>query len=125
MMHRPCLVFLCFLFLASPALAAAAPRTAAAVLPSHAVVFIYHRFGDDRYPSTDTKTEQFKAQLDWLAENHYEVWPLPRIVQYLKDGKTVPDHVVAITIDDAFQSFYDNAYPLLKEHDWPFTVFVA
>src|SRR6185503_355428 len=104
-----------------PSLCGAAP----AAVPSHAVVFIYHRFGDDRYPSTDTKTEQFKAQLDWLAENHYEVWPLPRIVHYLQSGQAIPDHVVAITVDDAFQSFYDNAYPLLKERGWPFTVFVA
>lgn len=94
-------------------------------IPSHAVVFIYHRFGDDRYPSTDTKTEQFRAQLDWLSDNHYEVWPLPKIVQYLQDGKDIPDHVVAISIDDAFQSFYENAYPLLKAKDWPFTIFVA
>lgn len=98
---------------------------APAPVPSHAVVFIYHRFGDDRYPSTDTKTEQFQAQLDWLAANGYQVWPLPKIVQYLQDGKEIPDHVVAISIDDAFQSFYENAYPLLKAHDWPFTIFVA
>ena len=104
----------------------AAPGVAAPVaLPSHAVVFIYHRFGDSRYPSTDTTTEQFKAQLDWLADNHYEVWPLPKIVRYLKDGKEIPDRVVAISVDDAFQSFYENAYPLLKVHDWPFTIFVS
>ncbi|HSN17373.1 MAG TPA: polysaccharide deacetylase family protein [Gammaproteobacteria bacterium] len=88
-------------------------------------MFIYHRFGDSRYPSTDTTVEQFKAQLHWLADNHYEVWPLPKIVQYLQQGKDIPDHVVAITVDDAFQSFYDNAYPLLKDRGWPFTLFVS
>src|SRR5579859_1058723 len=108
-----------FLMLCAPAWGDPTP------VPAHAVVFIYHRFGDDRYPSTDTKTQQFKAQLGWLAENRYEVWPLPKIVQYLKDGKNLPDHVVAITIDDAFQSFYENGYPLLKERGWPFTIFVS
>lgn len=101
------------------------PLMAMAAVPPHAVAFIYHRFGDSRYPSTNTDVKQFKAQLDWLAENHYEVWPLPRIVQALKDGKPMPDHVVAISVDDAFESFYKNAYPLLKSHDWPFTVFVS
>ena len=99
--------------------------SAGAVAPDHAVVFIYHRFGDDRYPSTDTKVAQFSAQLDWLAAHHYQVWPLPRIVQYLGAGKPIPDHVVAITVDDAFQSFYDHGYPLLKARGWPFTLFVA
>jgi peptidoglycan/xylan/chitin deacetylase (PgdA/CDA1 family) len=98
---------------------------AGAAVPDHAVVFIYHRFGDDRYPSTDTQVSQFRVQLDWLTANHYQVWPLPRIVEYLKDHKPIPDHVVAITVDDAFQSFYENAYPLLKERDWPFTIFVS
>ncbi|HEX7966143.1 MAG TPA: polysaccharide deacetylase family protein [Gammaproteobacteria bacterium] len=97
----------------------------AAEVPSHAVVFIYHRFGDDRYPSTDTKVGQFQAQLDWLADNHYEVWPLPRIVTELQAGHALPDHVVAMTVDDAFQSFYENAYPLLKSRGLPFTVFVS
>jgi peptidoglycan/xylan/chitin deacetylase (PgdA/CDA1 family) len=89
------------------------------------VVFVYHRFGDSRYPSTDTGTEQFQAELDWLAQNQYQVWPLPKIVEYLQDGKDIPDHVVAISVDDAFQSFYDHAYPLLKARGWPFTLFVS
>ena len=93
--------------------------------PSHAVAFIYHRFGDSRYPSTNTRLDQFRAQLDWLDKNHYQVWPLPRIVAYLKDDKPLPDRVVAITVDDAFESLYQNAYPLLKARGWPFTVFVS
>lgn len=96
-----------------------------AAVPSHAVVFIYHRFGDSRYPSTSIALPQFEAQLDWLAKNDYQVWPLPRIIEYLKAGRPIPDHVVAITIDDAFQSVYANAYPRLKARGWPFTVFVS
>ena len=96
-----------------------------AAVPSHAVVFIYHRFGDSRHPSTNITMNQFDAQMNWLAANHYQVWPLPKIVADLKAGKPLPDHVVAITIDDAFQSFYDRGYPLLKSRGWPFTVFVS
>ena len=101
------------------------PAMAWCAVPSHAVVFIYHRFGDDRYPTTNIRLDQFDAQLNWLAKNHYQVWPLPKIVTYLKDNKPIPDHVVAITIDDAFQSAYANAYPRLKARHWPFTVFVS
>lgn len=101
------------------------PLTAWCAVPSHAVVFIYHRFGDSRYPSTNITLPQFEAQLNWLAQNHYQVWPLPRIVEYLKANRPLPDHVVAITIDDAFQSAYVHAYPLLKARGWPFTVFVS
>jgi poly-beta-1,6-N-acetyl-D-glucosamine N-deacetylase len=100
-------------------------QAVAAAVPSHAVVFVYHRFGDERYPSTNIRLDQFDAQLNWLADNHYQVWSLPKIVDYLKQGKPIPDHVVAITIDDAFQSVYENAYPRLRARGWPFTVFVS
>ncbi|MDE2234051.1 MAG: polysaccharide deacetylase family protein [Gammaproteobacteria bacterium] len=101
------------------------PAAGRCAVPPHAVVFIYHRFGDDRYPSTNIRLDQFEAQLNWLAQNHYQVWPLPKIVRYLQENKPMPDHVVAITIDDAFQSAYVNAYPRLKARGWPFTVFVS
>ena len=113
------------LLLAIPFLFIGSVYAAETAVPNHAVAFIYHRFGDSRYPSTNTRMEQFSAQLDWLAANHYQVWPLPRIVDYLKEDKPIPDHVVAITVDDAFQSFYEHAYPLLKARSWPFTVFVS
>jgi peptidoglycan/xylan/chitin deacetylase (PgdA/CDA1 family) len=94
-------------------------------VPSHAVIFMYHRFGEERYPTTNIRLDQFEAHLNHLDEGGYKVWPLKRIVTHLREGKTIPDRTVAITIDDAFQSVYTRAYPLLKARGWPFTVFVA
>jgi peptidoglycan/xylan/chitin deacetylase (PgdA/CDA1 family) len=97
----------------------------AAAAESHAVVFMYHRFGEERYPSTNVRMTQFKAHLDWLAENGYHVWPLERIVEHLQQDQPIPDHTVAITIDDAYASVYRRAWPLLRERGWPVTVFVS
>ncbi len=91
----------------------------------HAVAFMYHRFGEDRYPSTSVTLEQFEAHLDHLDEAGYEIWPLERILEHVRSGEPVPDRTVAITIDDAYASVYNEAYPRLKERGWPFTVFVA
>jgi peptidoglycan/xylan/chitin deacetylase (PgdA/CDA1 family) len=90
-----------------------------------AVVFMYHRFGEDRYPSTSVRLEQFDAHLQHLDEAGYEVWPLERIVAYLRRGEELPDRVVALTIDDAYASIYEQAWPRLRHRGWPFTVFVA
>lgn len=102
-------------------LAIAAPARAA----DHAVVFVYHRFGEPKYPSTNTPVAAFEAQLDYLAAHGFHVWPLPRLVRTLQAGRPVPDKTVALTVDDAFQSVYDNAWPLLREHHFPVTVFVS
>ena len=109
-------------------LAGLAPAFASASVPDvprHAVVLLYHRFGDPRYPTTNIDMPQFRAQLNYLASNGFHVWPLGRIIRHLRDGRPIPDHTVAITIDDAYRTVYENAYPLLRAHHFPFTVFVA
>ena len=103
---------------------------AAAVPASHAgdasaVVFIYHRFGEDRYPTTSVTLDQLDAHLDHLAQAGYRVLPLDRIVDAISAGTKLPDRAVAITIDDAYDSIYTEAFPRLRERGWPFTVFVC
>jgi biofilm PGA synthesis lipoprotein PgaB len=90
-----------------------------------AVVLMYHRFGEDRYPSTSIRVEQFEAQLEYLTSNGYTVVPLADVLAALRDGVELPDRAVAITVDDAYRSVYEVGYPLLRARGHPFTVFVA
>ncbi|HDZ84563.1 MAG TPA: polysaccharide deacetylase, partial [Nitrospirae bacterium] len=95
-----------------------------ALSAEHAVVLQYHHFGDNMPPSTSITLEQFDQQLKYLSENEYNVWPLEKIVAYLREKKELPDRCVAITIDDAYVSVYEEAFPRLKKLGYPFTVFV-
>lgn len=90
----------------------------------HATVFIYHRFGDSRYPSTNTSLADFRAHLDTLKQGGYAVLPLSDIVDRLQGGNPLPERCVAITVDDAFRSFLRGAVPLLREYGYPATLFV-
>ena len=89
-----------------------------------AVVFMYHRFGENSYPSTSIKMEQFEFQLEYLKKHHYNVWPLSKIVRTLQNKQSLPPKTVALTMDDAYKSVYTRAFPLLKKYGFPFTVFV-
>ncbi|MCK9454700.1 polysaccharide deacetylase family protein [Sulfurimonas sp.] len=89
-----------------------------------AVVFMYHRFGESKYPSTNIRMEQFEEHLKYLAKNEYKVWPLSKLVRYIKEGKDIPKKVVVLTIDDAYKSIYTHAFARFKEYNFPFTVFV-
>lgn len=89
-----------------------------------ATILIYHRFGDDRYPTTNVSTEAFAEQMAFLADNGYTVIPLAELIVLLKNRETIPDKTVVITIDDAYSTVYDNAWPILKKYGYPFTVFV-
>lgn len=90
-----------------------------------AVIFMYHHFGVEKHPSTNTTLEQFDAHLEHLASAGYKIWPLERIVKHLKEKRPFPGRVAAITIDDAYVSVYTEAFPRLKARGWPFTVFVS
>ncbi|MFT6556910.1 polysaccharide deacetylase family protein [Sneathiella sp.] len=102
--------------IALPGLAAAA---------DWASVIMYHRFGDGKYPSTNIKLDQFKEHLQELKAQKYTVLPLGQIVDKIQSGQALPDRTVAITIDDAYLSVYENAWPLLKEAGFPFTIFTS
>jgi len=83
--------------------------------------FVYHRFGDDRFPSTNIEIEQFKAHLDYLRVNHYEVITLSKALEKLKTNQLQPKTVV-LTIDDGYKSFYQNALPLLEQYGFEATL---
>lgn len=98
---------------------------AEAGIETGAVILMYHRFGRDEFASTSVRMEQFEDHLEYLEEAEFNIWPLERVVRYLQEGRTFPDRTVAITIDDAYPTVYENAFPEFRERGWPYTVFVS
>jgi poly-beta-1,6-N-acetyl-D-glucosamine N-deacetylase len=89
-----------------------------------AVVVMYHRFGEDGYPSTNVTLAQFEAHVAELKSGPYTVLPLLEIVQRLRAGTPLPDRTVGLTMDDAYRSVFTQAWPRLRKAGLPFTVFV-
>lgn len=93
-------------------------------LLADAKVFVYHRFNDSEHQSTNTSLQELKTQFEYFKKNNYEVVPLEKILNKLKNGEEIPSNWVALTIDDAYKSFYENGLNLFKEYAYPFTLFV-
>ena len=91
---------------------------------AHAHIFVYHRFGDSRYPTTNTTIKELRHEFEYFKTNGYEVVPLKQLIVALKGEKDIPDNWVVLTIDDNFKSFYTNALTVFKEYNYPFSVFV-
>jgi len=89
-----------------------------------AVVLIYHRFDDSRYPSTNLGLATFRQQLEWLAANRFQVWSASQLIARLQSGDSLPDDVVVITIDDAYRSLL-GAAAVLEDFSFPFSIFVS
>ncbi|PLA75373.1 hypothetical protein CYQ88_02045 [Hydrogenovibrio sp. SC-1] len=92
---------------------------------SHAVILMYHHFGEDHLPSTSVRLAQLDAQLQYLEDESFTVWPLSKLVKAIFEKTPIPENTVVITIDDAWKSVYTEAFPRFKARRWPFTVFVS
>ena len=91
---------------------------------SYVNILIYHRVGDNRYPTTNVSTEAFSEQMAWLMANNYHVIPLADLVTLLKNKINLQPKTVVITFDDGYLSVYENAWPILKSFGYPFSVFL-
>lgn len=98
---------------------------ASASAAKSAVVLLYHRFGEDKFPSTNIRLSQFEGHLKELASGGYVVLPLLDVIRALRDGVSLPDRAVAITVDDAYESVFTEGWPRLKAAGFPLTLFVS
>lgn len=96
------------------------------IIASQGVVLVYHRFGEDQYPSTNTRLDQFEQHIQELSEpDKYHLATLSDLVAGIKNQTTFTKRAVAITVDDAYKSVYTQAWPRLKAAGIPLTIFVA
>jgi len=84
---------------------------------------MYHRFDENKYPSTNIKKEIFIKHL-------YEINSLEiKFITFEKFEKIIKNNIdrnyLLLTIDDAYESFYLNAWPILKAKKIPFILFVS
>ena len=92
---------------------------------NYASVIMYHRFGDSRYPSTNIKKEQFLKHINELLKPEYNVVSIQKALLAINDIALIKDKSVVITIDDAYSSVYNYAWPIFKKHNLPFTLFIS
>ncbi len=89
-----------------------------------AVILQYHHISNDTPQSTSTSPKLFKQHIQYLIDNQFNVVSLDTFIEHLKKQIPFKDKTVLITFDDGYQSIFDNALPILKQADFPFTVFV-
>ena len=84
---------------------------------------MYHRFNEFKYPSTNISMDVFMNHVNLILDANLSFYH-PRKFESEFD---VPkkEKKILLTIDDAFQSFYLNAWPYLKEKRIPFVLFVS
>jgi len=84
---------------------------------------MYHRFNENKYPSTNIRNEIFLEHLKEIKKSKIEFLNFNNFENIIKNN--IEKNYILLTIDDAFESFYVNAWPLLKNEKIPFILFVS
>ena len=84
---------------------------------------MYHRFDENRYPSTNIQMDVFKQQMEIIKNLKYNFYNPKDLIKNFNTVKV--EKKILITIDDAFSSFYEIAWPYLKKKKIPFILFVS
>ena len=84
---------------------------------------MYHRFNENKYPSTNIQMDVFIKQIKIIKDSKYNFYNPKDLEKNFYISKK--EKKILITIDDAFSSFYQIAWPYLKKEKIPFILFVS
>ena len=90
-----------------------------------ATVFMYHKFGVSKYPSTSVTIDQLNSHIEELTKEKYTIKSLDFIIDTILNDGDLPENTIGISVDDADKSFLEVGWPLFKKNNIPVTLFVT
>ncbi|MFK7909529.1 MAG: polysaccharide deacetylase family protein [Akkermansiaceae bacterium] len=109
------------------------PETPATVIPGkppvsdgvRVSVLGYHDFSKTKKATQMLlPTATFRKQMQAIRDLGLNVITMEDFMAWKRGEKKIKDKSVVITIDDGWKSVYTDAYPILKEFKYPFTVYL-
>jgi peptidoglycan/xylan/chitin deacetylase (PgdA/CDA1 family) len=82
----------------------------------------YHSVHPD-HPAA-TRPADFARQMDFLSRTH-RVISFRDYLDVRSGASTIPEPCVIITFDDGYEDNYEYAFPVLREHGFPATIFLT
>lgn len=86
-------------------------------------ILFYHRVADDR-DELAVAPRRFAEQMDLLASEGFRVVDLVEVGRLLDAGQ-LPSRTVGLSFDDGYRDVREHALPVLAEHGFRATVFIA
>ncbi len=85
----------------------------------------YHEFSETA-PESEMliRTSKFRKQMEAIKALGLPVIPMADFQAWKRGEKDIADKSIVITVDDGWKATYTDAFPILKEFGYPFTVFL-
>lgn len=92
-------------------------------------ILLYHSIADDaspQYRKWAVSPQQLAAHLGYLSSAGYTPMTVSQLTQIMTDESSyIPVRPVVLTFDDGLMDFYTGALPLLVQHEFVATLYVA
>lgn len=72
----------------------------------------------------DVTEQELKSQFAEIERRHFNVISLEKLYNHLTTGSPLPPRPLVLTFDDTTEGIYRYAFPLLKKHRYPATLFI-
>jgi len=95
----------------------------AVLTANRANVLMYHSISDDGLFFC-VKPDVFRKQMTYLATHRFNVVSLDKLFEYFL-SKNIPPKTIVLTFDDGYEDNYKMAFPVLREHNLPATIFLT
>jgi ubiquinone/menaquinone biosynthesis C-methylase UbiE/peptidoglycan/xylan/chitin deacetylase (PgdA/CDA1 family) len=93
-------------------------------------IFLYHGViskeatdGIANYRRKHILKEDFEGQIEFFRSN-FQIVSVENLLETLKNDPAKARRMAAITFDDGYENVFKNAWPTLKKHQVPFSIFL-
>lgn len=100
------------------------PAATAVNKNAQVICLCYHNIDDHGSKALTISVAEFRRELEEIKKNGFSVIPMQDFLAWRRGEKSIPNKSCIITIDDGWVSAYTNAWPILKELNYPFTLFI-
>ena len=90
-------------------------------------ILMYHSISTSTNPLFErwaVSPALFDEHLSYLSEHHYTPITVTDLMEARASGGALPARPVLLTFDDAYADFYESAFPALRGHGFPATLYV-
>lgn len=112
---------------AIPEIPAAAPP-AETEIPDDGVrvsILGYHDFSEtEKETAMRISTSKFRKQMETIRQLGITVISLADFTAWKRGEKEIPEKSILLTLDDGWKSVYTDAFPILKEFGYPYTLYL-
>lgn len=91
-----------------------------------APILMYHSVSPTATPQNrlSVAPQTFQRQMQFIKKFRYNVMPLEKLADLIREKKKIPGRTVAITFDDGYKDNFIYAFPVLKRYNLPATIFI-